>query len=117
MNTAKRFTEIIAKHLDVKDQLMGGVGADSIEHERWRERYLCRMPTNEGIEFIVPSEFNREVNSVVSALLHASEEGRAYEIHNNLIDNAKHCNMRTPKPQRLADLESERDALLSEDKA
>lgn len=68
---ANKFTEIVAHHIDVKDQLSDGIESHELDHERWKWRYQGRIPTDGAIVF---NSFHPEVNSIVAQLILATED-------------------------------------------
>ena len=68
---ADKFTKIIARHLDIKDQLSEGVDSARLDHERWIVRYRGSMPTDGTLVF---NTFHPEVAQVIAQLMIALDD-------------------------------------------
>ena len=69
----KSVVEIIAHHIDTKEQMNNGVVSHDIDHERWINRYMGRQGETGIPRMIVLNTFKNEVDMVVAKILHATE--------------------------------------------
>lgn len=76
MNTTKAmcngFTEVIARHLDMRDQLYEGKLPNEWDFDRWLDRYLGKLPSAPGT--IVLNTFKSAVDAIVAQLLQVADD-------------------------------------------